>query len=375
MGLVTAGLPEFPWDRLIPYGDTARAHPDGIVDLSIGTPVDPTPASVQQALAEAADAPGYPTVVARGELREAFTGWLERRAGVPGVDPSAVLVTLGSKELVALAASLLGLGAGDKVALPSLAYPTYDVGALVAGAQPVVCGGPDGTDPRELDPSGVRLLWLNSPSNPTGAVLDTATLRAYVAWAREHDVLVLSDECYLEFGWSAVPVSVLSPEVSEGDHTGLLALHSLSKHANLAGYRVGFATGDQCVVDRLVSVRKHLGFMVPTPIQRAAVVALGDDESVEAQRVRYQLRREALRPALEAAGWRVDHSEAGLYLWATRPGEDCWSQLQALSRLGILAAPGEFYGAAGREHLRVALTGTDERIAAAAARLQEHAGH
>ena len=360
----TAALPEFPWDILAPYGVTARGHADGIVDLSIGTPVDPTPELVRAALAAASDAPGYPTVVGTPAVREAAVRWLARRAGVPGVDPADVLPTVGSKELVALLPSLLGLGAGDRILLPSLAYPTYDVGSLAAGASPEPCD-----DPRGTDPAGVKVLWLNSPSNPTGEVLDAATLKDRVDWARAHDVLVVSDECYLEFGYEAAPVSVLHPDVCGGDHTGLLALHSLSKRSNLAGYRFGFAAGDPAVIASLIAVRKHLGLMVPTPVQAAAAAALDDDAHVEAQRARYVARRTVLRPAFEAAGWRVEHSEAGLYLWLTRDDGDCWSQLGRLADLGILVAPGAFYGAAGTHHVRAALTGTDERIAAAAQRL------
>jgi succinyldiaminopimelate transaminase len=214
----------------------------------------------------------------------------------------------------------------------------------------------------------VGLVWLNSPSNPTGRVADRAELARVVAWAREHGVLVASDECYLELGWEAEPVSVLHPDVSGGSTEGVLALHSLSKRSNLAGYRSGFAVGDARAVALLVEARKHIGLLPPAPVQAATVAALGDDAHVVAQKERYRSRRTALKAAVEAAGFRVDHSEAGLYLWLTRD-EPCWDTVSCLAERGVLVAPGAFYGAAGARHVRMALTATDERVAAAVERL------
>jgi succinyldiaminopimelate transaminase len=356
-----ARLPEFPWDRLAPYGETARAHADGIVDLSIGTPVDPTPEVVQAALRAGSNAPGYPVTVGTPALRAAITGWVRRRLGAT-VSEAEVVPSIGSKELVALLAQLLGVH-GKQVLLPALAYPTYDVGARLAGCEPVPTD-----DPTAHDPAQVGLVWLNSPSNPTGEVLGAERLRAVVDWARSHGVLVASDECYLELSWDAEPVSVLHPSVSGGSTEGLLALHSLSKRSNLAGYRSGFAVGDPRAVALLVEARKHIGLLPPGPVQAATVAALGDDAHVAEQKERYRARRDALRTAVEKAGFRVDHSEAGLYLWVTRD-EACWDTVSWLAERGVLAAPGAFYGEAGARHVRMALTATDERIAAAAARL------
>jgi succinyldiaminopimelate transaminase len=356
-----ARLPEFPWDRLAPYGDTARTHPDGIVDLSIGTPGDPTPEVVQAALRAASDAPGYPVTVGTPALRGAITDWVRRRLGA-SVSDAEVVPSIGSKELVALLVQLLGIH-GKQVLLPALAYPTYDVGARLAGCEPVPTD-----DPTAHDPAQVGLVWLNSPSNPTGEVLSAERLERVVDWAREHEVLVASDECYVELGWESEPVSVLHPSVSGGSTDGLLALHSLSKRSNLAGYRAGFAVGDSRAVALLVEARKHIGLLPPGPVQAATVAALGDDAHVAAQKERYRARRDVLRTAVEKAGFRVDHSEAGLYLWVTRD-EDCWATVSWLAERGVLAAPGAFYGAAGDRHVRMALTATDERIAAAAARL------
>ncbi|MFE3096515.1 succinyldiaminopimelate transaminase [Streptomyces sp. NPDC059248] len=356
-------LPVFPWDRLEPYKATAAAHPDGIVDLSVGTPVDPVPPLIRQALVDAADSPGYPTVWGTAALRDALTEWVGRRLGAVGAGHRNVLPLVGSKELVAWLPTQLGLGPGDRVAYPRLAYPTYEVGARLCGATPEVYD-----DPTDLDPAGLRLLWLNSPSNPTGRVLGKDELTRIVAWARRHGVLVFSDECYLELGWEAEPVSVLHPDVCGGTYEGLVAVHSLSKRSNLAGYRAAFAAGDAEVLGELLTVRKHGGMMVPAPVQAATVAALGDDAHVAEQRARYAARRAALRAALEGHGFRIEHSEASLYLWATRD-QSCWETVAHLAELGILVAPGDFYGTAGERFVRVAFTATDERVEAAVKRL------
>lgn len=361
---VSGALPDFPWDNLTAYADRARAHPDGVVDLSVGTPVDPTPEVVQQALREAADSPGYPMTAGRPGTRQACLDWLSRRCGVSGLSLDGVLPVIGSKELIAALPVHLGLGAGDVVVHPELAYPTYEVGARLAGATPRA------TDSlTALGPERVAMVWVNSPSNPTGRVLGVDHLRKMVAWCRERGVLLVSDECYLECAWDARPVSVLHDDVCDGDRTGLLAVHSLSKRSNLAGYRCGFVAGDRVVVRELLEVRKNLGLMMPGPQQIAMATALDDDAHVAEQQARYAARRTRLRGALEGCGFRVDHSEASLYLWVTR-GEPCWETVGWLADRGILVAPGSFYGSAGAEHVRVAFTATDERVAEAVRRLQ-----
>jgi succinyldiaminopimelate transaminase len=219
-----------------------------------------------------------------------------------------------------------------------------------------------------LGPRRPALLWLNSPSNPTGRVLPIEHLRKVVDWARERGTIVASDECYLSLTWDSSAVSILDPRVSGGSTEGLLAVHSLSKSSSLAGYRAGFVTGDPALVKRLLEIRKHAGMIVPRPVQSAMTAALRDDQHVVDQRARYEARRKVLREALLAAGFRIDHSEAGLYLWATRD-EDSWDTISWLASIGILAAPGTFYGPTGGRHVRMALTATDERIAAAASRL------
>jgi len=248
--------------------------------------------------------------------------------------------------------------------VPELAYPTYEVGGRLAGAQVLLADSLT-----QLGPQSPALVYLNSPSNPTGAVLGVDHLRKVVGWARERGAIVASDECYLGLGWDSEPVSLLHPSVCDGDHTGLLAIHSLSKTSSLAGYRAGFVAGDRALITELLAVRKHAGMMMPNPVQGAMVAALDDDAHEREQRERYEKRRRMLLPAVQAAGFAVDHSEAGLYIWASR-GEPCRDTVRWLAQRGILVAPGEFYGPRGAQHVRFALTATDERIAAAVERLR-----
>ncbi|MFG6502578.1 succinyldiaminopimelate transaminase [Microbacterium sp. P05] len=360
-------LADYPWDAVAPYAERARQHRGGIVDLSIGSPVDETPAIIAAELANATDAHAYPQAAGTPALRSAIAEWYDRRRGVPGLNDTHVLPTVGSKELVALLPLLLDLRPGDVVVHPRAAYPTYEVGARVVGATPVAAD-----DPADW-PQGTKLVWLNSPGNPDGRVLGVEELRAAAARARELGAVLASDECYAELGWegewadAAIP-SVLDPRVTAGDLTGLLSVYSLSKQSNLAGYRAAFLAGDPALVARLLAARRHLGLLPPAPVQRAMTVALLDDAHVVEQKARYARRRSILKPALEAAGFRIDRSEAGLYLWATE-GRDAWESLGRLADLGVLAGPGAFYGPFFPQHVRLSLTATDERIAAAAERL------
>ena len=367
-------LPDYPWEAMAPYLAKASEHPGGAVNLSIGTPVDPTPALIQDALKAAADAPGYPTVHGTPALREAIAGWFERRRGVAGLDPRNIMPTVGSKELVAWLPLLLGLKPGDVVVRPRVAYPTYDIGATLAGVTSVATDNLDELD--DATRSRVRLIWVNSPGNPTGSVRSVESLKALVVQARELGAVVASDECYAELGWGdwdvqrggqAVP-SILDPRVAGGSHRGLLAVYSLSKQSNLAGYRAAFVAGDPDLMPNLVNSRKHAGMIVPYPVQEAMRVALGDDAHVEAQKDLYRGRRERLVPALLDFGLEIKESDAGLYLWSTA-GESTWDTVARLAERGIVVGPGVFYGEAGNGYVRVALTGSDERIDAAVARL------
>ncbi|PTT68698.1 succinyldiaminopimelate transaminase [Arthrobacter sp. HMWF013] len=367
-------LPDYPWEAMAPYLAKASEHPGGAVNLSIGTPVDPTPALIQEALRAAANAPGYPTVHGTVPLREAIAAWFERRRGVPGLDPKNIMPTVGSKELVAWLPLLLGLKPGDVVVRPKVAYPTYDIGATFAGVTSVATDNLDELD--EATRSRVRLIWVNSPGNPTGSVRDIESLKALVAQAREIGAVVASDECYAELGWGTWDVqrggqqvpSVLDPRVAGGSHDGLLAVYSLSKQSNVAGYRAAFVAGDPVIMANLVNSRKHAGMIVPYPVQEAMRVALGDDAHVNAQKDLYRGRRERLLPALQEFGLEIKDSDAGLYLWSTA-GESTWETVDRLAARGIVVGPGVFYGEAGNGFVRVALTGTDERVDAAVARL------
>ncbi|MBD8703063.1 succinyldiaminopimelate transaminase [Frigoribacterium sp. CFBP 13712] len=361
-------LPDFPWDSLSELATTARAHPGSIVDLSVGSPVDPTPVVVRDALTAATDAHSYPQVAGTPALREAIVEWYARRRGVTGLDTDAVLPTIGSKELIAGMALWLGLGPGDTIVHPANAYPTYALGAALVGADAVASDDPASW------PESTRLVWLNSPGNPDGSVLDVERLAAAVARARELGAVIAGDECYAELGWEGEWATrptpcILDPRVVGDRLDGVVSVYSLSKQSNLAGYRAGFVAGDPAVIAQLLAVRKHAGLMPPAPVQEAMRVALGDEAHVAEQKALYRARRAALAPALEGAGFRIDHSEAGLYLWVTRD-EDAWQSAAWLAERGILVAPGSFYGAEGGRHVRVALTTTDERIAAAVERLE-----
>ncbi len=356
-------LPDFPWDALAEYADRAKAHPRGMIDLSVGSPVDETPAIIREALAGSSDAHAYPQTVGSSQLREAIVEWFGRRRGVE-LGITNVLPTIGSKEFIAGLPVFLGLGPGDTVVHPTVAYPTYALGAAIVGAATVA------EDDPALWPDTTRLIWLNSPGNPDGRILSIDELRAAVARARELDAILVSDECYTELNWgedSSTP-SILDPRVIDGSRHNILAVCSLSKQSNLAGYRAGFVAGCSQVLGKVLEVRKHMGLIVPAPIQAAMVAALGDEAHVNAQREVYRARRAVLRSALEASGFHIDHSEAGLYLWATR-GAPAWETVGVLADAGILAVPGTFYG--DETHVRLALTATDAAIAEAAHRLEE----
>nr|WP_314845417.1 succinyldiaminopimelate transaminase [uncultured Microbacterium sp.] len=364
-------LADYPWDAVVPFRERAAQHPRGIVDLSIGSPVDPTPELIRNALAEATDAHAYPQTVGTPAVREAIVDWYARRRGVSDLTVGNVMPTIGSKELVALLPTLLGLGDGDIVVHPRVAYPTYEVGATVVGATPLAAD-----DPAEW-PEGTRLIWINSPGNPDGRTWTVEELSVAVKRARELGAVLASDECYAELGWdgrwATEPVpSILDPRVTGGSRANLLSVYSLSKQSNLAGYRAAFVAGCARIVGELLAARKHLGLMPPAPVQHAMAVALGDDEHVAAQKALYRERRDALRPALEAAGFRIDGSEAGLYLWATE-GQDAWASIARLADLGILAGPGPFYGVHSSDHVRLSLTAPTERIVEAARRLHDEA--
>ena len=307
------------------------------------------------------NAPGYPTAAGTPALRQAWVRWAQGTLGVE-LEGTQVAPTIGSKEIVAWLGTLLGLNASSTVAIPELAYPTYAVGGMICGAKVVTYRTASDI------PSNADLIWVNSPSNPSGEVLGVDELAAIVEVGRKIGAPVVGDECYFELGWTADPVSVLDPRVCGQTQDGVLAVHSLSKRSNLAGYRSGAVLGDSVLVQAIIGARKHSGMLLPSPIQQATIAALDDAEHVVVQKARYAHRRDVLHTALTAVGFTIEHSQAGLYLWATR-GQDCMETVNWFANNGILVAPGSFYGTAGDKHVRVALTATDERIAAAARRL------
>lgn len=357
-------LPDFPWDELAPAKSLAQSHPDGLIDLSVGSPVEDTPAHVQQALAKASNAPGYPTVRGSAATRQALASWWNGTRQASAVNAESVFPSVGSKEAVGLMPMLVGLGPADTVVHPEIAYPTYAVGAAAVGAEAVASD-----DPAQW-PDTTKLIWLNSPSNPTGEVHSVQALRAALSRARALGAIIVNDECYALLGSETLPESpsILSDQVTDGDLTGVLALYSLSKQSSMAGYRAAMVAGDQAVVEQIVHARRHLGLMAPEPIQQALVSGLADSDQVASTRAQYQQRRRVVQPAFESAGFQITGGDAGLYLWATA-GEQAMVTVERLADQGILVAPGHFYGPGGARHIRVALTATDADIARAAERL------
>ncbi|MGL6234967.1 MAG: succinyldiaminopimelate transaminase [Segniliparus sp.] len=355
-------LPDFPWDSLAGAKARAKSHPDGFVDLSVGSPADPVAPSVRAALTAASDAHGYPVTAGTSQLREAITSALARDFELRAQE---LFPVIGAKEAIAWLPTLLGVREGDVVVIPRLAYPTYEVAAKLARAEVVRADHPDELPQLAKPPA---LWFLNSPANPHGAIARPSLLSEILAWTRANGTVLVSDECYLRFAWEGPAVSALHPSVAGDEPTGVIAVHSLSKIANLAGYRAGYIAGDPAVVRELLGLRRHAGMILPGPVQAAVAAALHDVGELDAQRERYRARRAALRPALAKAGFRVDHSEGGLYLWATR-GEPATATVDWFAERGALVAPGSFYGLSGDQHVRVALTATDADIAEVVRRL------
>jgi succinyldiaminopimelate transaminase len=353
--------PPYPYDRLDELKRVAEQQPGGLVDLSIGTPCDPPPAVVIDALARSGAERGYPPSIGSAAYREAAAGWMERRLGVV-VDPAHVAACVGTKELVAGVPQWLRLRRPDldTVLYPVISYPTYAMGATLAGCRAVPYQQLD--DIAADDAARALCLWVNVPGNPTGALAD---LGAAAAWGRARGVPVLSDECYVEFTWTGRPRTILEHGVD-----GVVAVHSLSKRSNLAGARAGAYAGDPDLVRYLAEVRKHAGFMVPGPVQAAAVAAWDDDAHVDDQRERYRRRLDAMVTALAKAGVDAPSPDGAFYLWAPAPDGDAWSLARRLAEVGgALVSPGEFYGPAGAGFVRVAVVQPDDRIALVAERL------
>ncbi|MGB3414613.1 MAG: succinyldiaminopimelate transaminase [Microbacteriaceae bacterium] len=361
-------LPEFPWDKLVPFQKEAMQHPGGMIDLSVGSPIDPVPAMVSEALNGAIDAHGYPQTAGTTELRHAIIDWYARRRGVEGLTELNVMPSIGSKELVGTLALCLGIGPGDAIVQPELAYPTYAIGAAIVGAELITSDNPDDW------PSNTKLVWLNSPGNPNGKVLSIAELTRAVARARELGAVIVNDECYIELGWNGEVPTILDKRVVGENWSDVLSVYSLSKQSNLAGYRAAFIAGCKGRVQQVLGVRKHLGMIPPAPVQAVMTRLLADDLHVQKQKEIYRSRRDILLRALSGAGFRVDESEAGLYLWSSAD-EDCWVSVSRFAKHGILVTPGDFYGSKGSRHIRVSLTAPDDQISSIEQRLNEKVIH
>jgi succinyldiaminopimelate transaminase len=370
--------PPYPHDRLEALEKIAAAAPGGIVDCSVGTPVDPMPRVAVRALVDAASgATGYPTTIGSAAYRAAASAWIDRRFGCAVVSDE-IVACIGTKELVASLPRLLSLRnpARDTVLYPAASYPTYAMGATLAGLRAV----PVPVDDRwrldlgrvaEADAARALVLWLNDPSNPTGVVATPAEMLESVTWARDRGIIVASDECYAEFTYDDDGVAAAPTTALTAGSDGVLAVHSLSKRSNMAGLRAGFVAGDGELVSYIGEVRKHAGLMTPAPIQAAAAAALGDDQHVREQQARYARRRAVALPSLEARGLVHDGGSSAFYLWLRKADgpSDGWAIAAELAETGLLVAPGDFYGDAGVAHARMALTVTDDALALVCDRL------
>jgi len=364
--------PPYPFHRLRDVEKLARSHDGGMVDCSVGTPYDPPPSFVLEAMASSNTERGYPESAGSAALRSAAAAWIERRFGVT-VGPGELSACVGTKEFVASVAQYLHLRQPERdvVLYPVVSYPTYAMGALLAGCRPVAVPPerPDGTGlaldrVADADAERALLLWANSPSNPTGGLSD---LGEVARWGRARGIPVLSDECYCEFTWSGPPRSIL-----EHGLDGVLAVHSLSKRSNLAGVRAGFYAGDPDLVHYLTELRRHAGLMVPGPVQAGAAAALGDQDHVEAQRVRYLERLEFLASLLTGLGCPAGLPEGSFYLWVGVPEafDDGWALTEELARAGgLLVSPGDFYGPEADRFVRVAAVQPMDRLEVVAERL------
>ena len=360
--------PIYPYERLAGAKAKADAHDGGVVDLSIGTPCDPPPPAVVAALSSSDTERGYPASVGSAAYRTAAAGWVRRRFGVD-VDPGAVAACVGTKEFVGTLPQWMKLRVPDRdtVLYPAVSYPTYEMGAILAGlrAVPVPVRDDWSLDLDAVDDADARralLLWINTPGNPAGQLDD---LGAAAEWGRARRIPVFSDECYVEFTWDGAGRTIL-----EHGLDGVVAVHSLSKRSNLAGLRAGFYAGDPDLVRYLSEVRKHVGMLVPGPVQAAATAALEDDDHVAEQRARYRERLERFRKILGVLGVDAPLPGGGFYLWAPAPDGDAWAFTERMAAdAGALISPGEFYGPAGASHVRVALVQPIERIELVATRL------
>ena len=353
-------LPPYPYDLLDPYRLKATQHDGGVIDLSVGTPCDPPPQEAIRALTESESERGYPPSIGSQEFRKSCQQWVKRCFDVDLDFERHIASCIGTKEFVVSAPTYLRLRTPDKdtVLYPEISYPSYAMGAHLSGcrAVPVKVDGKGQLILEELEPDDIErslMLWVNYPSNPTGAIAD---LNAIADWGRSHDVPIFSDECYAEFVWGREPSTVLTSGLS-----GVVAVHSLSKRSNLAGIRVGFYAGDEDLVHWLKEVRKHSGKMVPGPVQAAASIAYSDDQHVEEQKLRYRNRLEFLQSCLKSLDIESELPQGSFYLWVHSGSIDAWDLVDRLaSEVGALAAPGTFFGSSN--HIRIAAVQPLEKL-------------
>lgn len=392
-------MPEYIWDSEISfYKKKALSYKNGeMINLSIGTPIDPTPKIIRNSLEKYSNAPQYPFTSGTNQLKDSIINWFDKRRGVTGLNRENVIPSIGSKELIAWLPTLLGLNSKDIVVYPKLSYPTYKVGAQLVGAQLISSDHLFKLNKQEL--SKVKLIWINSPSNPTGEVKDIKYLKTIVKLARHIGAIVVSDECYAALGWdkweeiidnktsnlekeSKIKIpSLLDSQVSKNSFSKLLVCYSLSKQSNIAGYRAAFLAGDSKIVKNLLNIRKHLGMMTPYPIQKAMTIALSDSNHVFRQKSIYRKRRVLLLNILNKNIFKVENSEAGLYLWIKSVLDNklntsinnsdiyndqkkikCWNLLNLFASYGILVTPGIFYGNNGKNYIRISLTVSDAQL-------------
>ncbi len=384
-------LTPYPYDELNSIKQIALSKFGEVIDLSIGTPIDDTPNFVIDALCNSKDANGYPPSIGTVTLRSAIKDWYKRRLDVD-IDIDLIAAVVGTKEFVASLPTYLRLMNPEKdvVLGPSLAYPTYEFGAKLAGLKYVGIP-PRHNEDRSMDLESINeeylkralLMWVNSPSNPDGHV---ESLREFYEFANQNSILTVSDECYMEYVYGVEAESILQHGIEN-----VLALHSLSKRSNAAGLRVGFYAGDRSYVLFLEEIRKHAGLMVPGPVQSAGVAALSDDSHVEVQRERYFERLKVLADAFSSIGIDVNLPKGGFYLFIKAPDIKYESVLEAAKlkvksslswkftaflalTTGVLVSPGEFYGSDGTGYVRIAVVQTDEKISLASKRISQLEG-
>jgi succinyldiaminopimelate transaminase len=368
---VLTELAQYPFARLDDWKAEATTSGLELIDFGMGDPREVTPAFIREALAASIEpVSSYPRATGLPELREAVSGWIERRFGV-AVDPATEIVpTLGSKEAIF---SFAQIALADKrlVAIPEPAYPVYERGALFAGGSVTTLplNEANGWLP-DLDAfdgwDEIALFWVCYPNNPTGAIAPLSFYEELAARAREHGFLLCSDEAYSELWFDEPPVSALQVE----DRTNVVVFNTLSKRSSMTGYRSGFVCAPREIGDALRSFRPTVGTAPQEFVQRASVAAWSDDRHVEDVRALYRRKRETVLPALEERGLRLAGSEATFYLWLDVGGSSEEFARRLLGN-GIVVAPGSFFGDAGEGYVRLALVPTQEQCERAAVILRE----